>query len=305
MATTSRSRPEQLNRDRATAIATAPTVAKPARWRHAVIDWGLNLLLLVGGLLMVVPFVWAFSTSLRLSRESFSLPPRWLPTDWQFSNYQQVLDALPFFQFVFNSFKVAGAITLIQLVTCSTAAFAFSRLRFRGRDPLFFVFLAALMIPQYVTIIPIFVILRQLNLLDSHWALILPSAFSAFGIFLLRQFFLTIPRDLEDAAKLDGAGHLRILWNVIVPLSAPALSALAIFIALAAWNEFFWPNIFLTSPEKMTLPVGLVMISGRFGSGSPVVILAALSMIVVPLLVLFAFAQRRITESVAMTGLRG
>jgi multiple sugar transport system permease protein len=119
------------------------------------------------------------------------------------------------------------------------------------------------------------------------------------------SFFLTIPRDLEDAARIDGAGHLRILFNVIVPLSLPAISALAIFIALAAWNEFFWPNIFLSSPDKMTLPVGLVMLSGRFGSGSPVTMLAALSMIVVPLLILFTVAQRKITESIAMSGLKG
>lgn len=268
--------------------------------------WAFNVLLLVLGLLMFVPFYWMLVNSVLPRERAFSSgSPEWFPTQITFANYTAVFDLIPFGMLVLNSLKLTAIITLGSLLTSTLAAYAFARLHFPGRDLLFIILLSALMIPQQVTVIPTFILIRTLGLLDTHEAIYLPALINVFGIFLLRQFFLTIPRDLEDAAKIDGAGHLRILRNVVVPLAGPALSALAIFISLAAWNEFFWPNIFLTSPEKLTVPVGLVMLSGRFGSGSPVVILAALSMIVVPVLVLFVFAQRRITESIAMTGLRG
>ncbi len=271
-----------------------------------ITGWGINAILLVLGLLMFVPFYWMLVNSVLPRERAFSSgSPEWFPTQITFANYTQVFDLIPFGMLVLNSLKLTAIITVGSLLTSTLAAYAFARLQFPGRDLLFIILLSALMIPQQVTVIPTFILIRTLGLLDTHEAIYLPALINVFGIFLLRQFFLTIPRDLEDAAKIDGAGHLRILRDVVVPLAGPALSALAIFIALAAWNEFFWPNIFLTSPEKMTIPVGLVMLSGRFGSGSPVVILAALSMIVVPVLVLFVFAQRRITESIAMTGLRG
>lgn len=282
----------------------ASRAATPTRWRTLLWDWSINLILLAGCILMVMPFIWAISTSLRLARESFTLPPQWLPTDWRFSNYEEVLNALPFFQFVFNSLKVAGLITVLQLITCSTAAFAFARLRFRGRDALFFVFLSSLMIPQYVTIIPIFVIIRRLNLLDSHWALILPSAFSAFGIFLLRQFFLTIPRDLEDAARIDGAGFFEIYWRIMLPLVAPALVTLTIFSFNYHWNEFFRPLIFLTTWEKMTLPLGLTILRGYLGTGNTAAVMAGVTMAIVPVLVVFLLFQRYLIEGITLTGLK-
>lgn len=270
-----------------------------------VSGWALNALLVALALLMLVPFYWMLVNSLLPRARAFSLPPEWFPTSITFDNYSEVFEMLPFVRLIFNSLKLTLIITLGALVTSTLAAYAFARLSFPGRDVLFIILLSALMVPQQVTVIPTFILIRELGLLDTHEAVYLPALINVFGTFLLRQFFLTIPRDLEDAARIDGAGHLRILWNVILPLAAPALSALAIFIALAAWNEFFWTNIFLTSPDKMTIPVGLVMLSGRFGSGSPVVTLAALSMIVVPLLILFSFAQQKITESVAMSGLKG
>jgi ABC-type glycerol-3-phosphate transport system permease component len=268
-------------------------------------NWALNLLLLTLAGIMFVPFYWMLVNSLLPRGDAFSLPPIWLPETITLNNYREVFELIPFGRLIFNSLKLTAIITVGAVTTSIMAAYAFARLTFPGRDVLFIILLSALMVPQQVTVIPTFILIKNLGLLDTHEAIYLPGLINVFGTFLLRQFFLTIPRDLEDAAKLDGASHIRILANVIVPLAAPAISALAIFTALAAWNEFFWANIFLTSPDKMTLPVGLVMISGRFGSGSPVVILAALSMIVVPLLILFSFAQRRITEGVAMTGLRG
>ena len=291
---------EQLER----ADLAAGRVARPSRWRQFVFDWSINLLLLAGGLLMLMPFVWAFSTSFRLGRESFSLPPQWLPTDWRLGNYQDVLDSLPFFRFVFNSFKVAALITVIQIVTCSTAAFAFARLRFRGRDPLFFLFLSSLMVPQYVTIIPIFIIIRRLHLLDSHWALILPSAFSAFGIFLLRQYFLTIPRDLEDAARVDGAGFFEIYWRIMMPLVAPALVTLSIFSFNYHWNEFFRPLIFLSTWEQMTLPLGLTILRGYLGTGNTAAVMAGVTMAILPVLIVFLLFQRYLIEGITLTGLK-
>jgi multiple sugar transport system permease protein len=268
-------------------------------------SWALNLLLVILALLIMVPFYWMLVNSLLPRGEAFSLPPVWIPTSITFDNYTQAFEMIPFVRLVMNSFKLTTIITVGALFTSICAAYAFARLRFPGRDLLFIILLAALMVPQQVTVIPTFILIRNLGLVNTHEAVYLPALINVFGTFLLRQFFLSIPRDLEDAAKLDGAGHFRIIFNVIVPLALPGISALAIFIALAAWNEFFWTNIFLSSPEKMTLPVGLVMLSGRFGSGSPVVMLAALSMIVVPLLILFAFAQRKITESIAMSGIKG
>ena len=268
-------------------------------------DWALNMLLVALALLMLAPFYWMIVNSLLPRERAFSLPPEWFPRHVTLDNYREVFNLIPFGRLIYNSLKLTTIITVGAVAISTLAAYAFARLTFPGRDLLFIIMLSALMVPQQVTVIPTFILIKNLGLLDTHESIYLPGLINVFGTFLLRQFFLTIPRDLEDAAKLDGAGHLRILANVIVPLAAPAISALAIFTALAAWNEFFWANIFLTSPDKMTLPVGLVMISGRFGSGSPVVILAALSMIVVPLLILFSIAQRRITEGVAMTGLRG
>jgi multiple sugar transport system permease protein len=206
---------------------------------------------------------------------------------------------------VLNSFKITAIITVGSLITSSLAAYAFARLEFPGRDLLFVVFLSALMIPPQVTVIPVFILVRTFGLIDTHAAVYLPALVQVLGIFLLRQWFRSIPRDLEDAAKVDGAGHLRILAQIIIPLSGPALSAVAIFVAQLYWNDFFWPNIMLSSPEKMTIPVGLVALQGYQGGAPAVVIFAAISMITVPLLVLFIFAQKPITESMAMTGLRG
>ena len=228
----------------------------------------------------------------------------WLPTELTFVSYQQVFELIPFGLFVLNSLKVTAIITIGALVTSTLAAYAFARLQFPGREVIFIVLLSALMVPPQITVVPTFILIRNLGLIDTHEAVYLPALINVFGIFLLRQWFLTIPRELEDAAKVDGAGHLRILFNVIVPLSGPVLAALAIFVAQLAWNDFFWPNIMLTTPEKLTIPVGLVYLQGEYG-GTPVVIFAAISMVVVPVLVLFVFAQRTITESMAMTGIRG
>ena len=268
-------------------------------------NWGLNLVLILIAVLIMAPFWWVLVTSFLSYNEAFSLPPKWIPTSITFENYKEVFNLIPFGRMVFNSLKISTIITVGAVTTSTLAAYAFARLRFPGRNVLFLIFLAALMVPQQVTVIPVFVLMRHFHLLDTHEAVYLPAIINVFGIFLLRQFFLTIPRDLEDAARIDGAGHLRILWQIIVPLASPAIAALSIFIFQGAWNDFFWPNILLFSQDKMTLPVGLVALQGAYGGGPVVYIFAGLSMVLVPLLILFAFTQRTLTQSIAMTGMKG
>lgn len=276
-----------------------------ARLRNSVVDSGIVAALLVGAILMMMPFAWMLSTSVRSGSESFSLPPQWLPRSVHLENYQTVLDELPFFQFILNSLEVSTLITIGQLVTCSTAAYAFARLHFPGREALFVFFLSSLMVPIQVTIIPIFILIRILGLLDTHASLIIPALVSAFGVFLLRQFFLTIPREIEDAARVDGAGSFTIYRRIILPLAGPGLSTLAIFAFNFYWNEFFRPLLFLSTWSRMTLPIGLTILRGYLGTGNVGAIMAGISMAVVPVLVLFVFAQRYLIEGITLTGLKG
>jgi multiple sugar transport system permease protein len=286
---------------------TVPVAAerRGERVGTAVVDAVVVAVLLAGALLMVMPFVWMFSSSLRDAGESFSVPPRWLPSRIHFENYQAVLQQIPFLQFIVNSVKIATLITLGQLATCSMAAFAFARLRFPGRDLLFIVLLSSLMVPLQVTIIPIFILIRLLGLLDLHESLIIPSLVSAFGVFLLRQFFLKVPSELEDAARIDGAGFFTIFRRILLPLAGPGLSTLAIFAFNFYWNEFFRPLLFLSSWERMTVPVGLTILRGYMGTGNISAIMAGISLAVFPVLVLFLFAQRYLIEGITLTGLKG
>jgi multiple sugar transport system permease protein len=274
-------------------------------WPARVGGWALNFLLVATGLLMLAPVYWAIVISVAPPSEAFSLPPTWLPTKLSLASYGQVFDLIPLGLMALNSIKITAIVTLGALVTSSLAAYAFARLQFPGRDVLFIVFLAALMIPTQATVIPTFILMSKLNLINTHESIYLPALIQVLGIFLLRQWFLSIPRELEDAARVDGAGHLRTLVQIIIPISGPALSAVAIFVSQHVWNDFFWPLIFLSSPEKMTIPVGLVQLQAAQAGTSATIIFAAISMVVIPLLVLFIFAQKRITESMAMTGIRG
>lgn len=281
------------------------TTQSPAIRTPRLAGWGLNFLLAALGVLMLAPFFWVFITSVLTIDDAFNLPPVWFPKTITWQHYHEVFDLIPFWKMAFNSLKISAIITVGALTTSTLAAYAFARLQFPGRNVIFIILLAALMVPQQVTVIPTFILIRYLGLLDTHEAIYLPAMINVFGIFMLRQFFLAIPRDLEDSAKLDGAGHLRILWQIILPISGPALSALAIFIFQAAWNDFFWPNLFLTSPDRMTLPLGLVSLKGQYGGGNAVALFAAMSMVAIPILILFAFTQRFLTESIATTGIKG
>lgn len=277
----------------------------PSMTRERLLRWGINLALIAGGLLMLAPLVWLFVTSVLPADEAFGLPPTWIPGQISLQNFRDVMDLVPFWRMAWNSLQVAVITTVGAVLTSALAAYAFSRLHFWGRDVIFIVLLAALMVPPQVTVIPVFVLMSKLELVDKPASVWLPALVNVFGIFFLRQYFSTIPRELDEAAVIDGAGHLRILFRIILPLSGPAVAALAIFVFEASWNNFFWPNVFLSSPENMTLPIGLVSLQATVGGGPAVVVFAAITMVVIPVLVLFLFFQRALMQSLAQTGLRG
>lgn len=266
--------------------------------------WLVNVVLVAAALLMIAPLVWLIVTSVLPTELSFRLPPHWIPYPFTLRNFAAVPGLIPFLQMAWNSLKIAVIVTAGALVTSSLAGYAFARLNFRGRQPIFLILLAALMVPPQLIVIPVFILMRWLHLIDTTMAVYLPGLVNVFGIFFLRQYFLTIPRELDEAAIIDGAGHVRILFRIILPLSGPALSALAVFVFEASWNNFFWPYIFLSSPNKMTLPVGLVSLQSTTGGGPTVVVFAAITLVVVPILVLFLLFQRKLIASIAATGLR-
>ena len=263
----------------------------------------LNLVLVIGGLLTMFPFFWMVVISLGPSRELLQMPPNWLPWPPYLDSYQEAFHYVNFLVSGWNSLKVTLLICFGQLTTCTMAAFAFARLRFPGREAIFIMLLSALMIPPQMTIIPVYVGLAKLNLIDTHTSLILPALFSATGTFLLRQFFMTIPQELVDAAKIDGASYWTIYWRIFLPLGAPGISALAIFCFNFHWNELFRPLIFLNTVEKFTLPLALSYINELYVNLIGVTY-AAVAMAVIPVLIVFLFAQRYLIEGITLTGLK-
>lgn len=273
------------------------------RWRTGSVV--IDLILLVVGVVMIAPLVWLIVTSLTEGSEAFSLPPKWVPAPFSLQNFADVPGLIPFGQMALNSLIVATISTVGSLLVSVLAAYAFSRLSFRGSRLIFITLLSALMIPAQLTIIPVFVLMRNLGLTDTLTALWLPALVNVFAIFFLRQYFNTIPKELDDAARMDGAGHLWILFRLLVPLSGPALSALAILSFEASWNNYFGPLIFISSPENMTLPLGLVSLQSGQGGGPAVVVFAAITLVVLPVLILFLVFQRSFAASIAATGIRG
>ncbi|MFD2080570.1 multiple sugar transport system permease protein [Actinopolymorpha cephalotaxi] len=265
----------------------------------------ISVVLFVIGVLMVAPLVWMVSTSLTEPVEAFQLPPRWLPVPFSLQSFTDMAGLMPIGRMALNSLVVAVISVGGSLFTASLAAYSFSRIQFRGRNQVFLLLLSALMVPGQLTIIPIFILMRRLELVDTLAALWLPALINVFAIFFLRQYFNTIPRELDEAARIDGAGHLRILFQIMVPLAGPALSALAILGFESSWNNYFGPLIFLSTPEKMTLPIGLVTLSAGQGGGPAGVVFAGITMVVVPTLIVFVAFQRAFIESVASIGIRG
>lgn len=276
----------------------------PFRFLGSGVLW---ILLIIMALVEFMPISWLFANSLRDPAVAYNLPPSFLPTDWQWKNYAAVVGSpqINFMLFFFNSVKIGAIVTSVTLLTCSMAAFAFARLKFPGKNVLFFMFLATMMIPGTVVLIPNFIIISRLDLIDTHWALILPALTSAFGIFLLRQQFMSLPEALMDAAKIDGAGYFRIFFTIMLPLIGPGLSALGIFTFLGSWNNYMGPLLFLRTPDNYTFPLAIVTLQGYMGTGNRAHVLAGIMISVAPVLAFFLFAQRYIIQGIAVTGLKG
>jgi ABC-type glycerol-3-phosphate transport system permease component len=270
----------------------------------------VHLLLLVGAVVMLMPFAWMVSTSLKAQNEVFAYPPQWIPSQFLWSNYAQAWAAAPFGRYFINSGIVALAVTFLDLVTSSLAAFAFGRMQFPFRNALFTLYLASMMIPHQMTIIPAFLLLKNFGDispalgLDSYFALIAPFAASAFGVFMLRQSFMQIPNELEDAAVLDGCGRLGFLVRMVLPLSRPALATLALFAFQGNWNSYLWPLIVTNSDTMRTVQIGLRYFVGQEGSSQWGLLMAAAVFVSLPVVVLYLFVQRQFTQGIASTGLK-
>lgn len=264
-------------------------------------------LAVVVGVVMLYPLAWMVSGAFKEVPELFRIPPTLLPEVPTLHNFEVVAKRIDVFGRMYgNSLLVASAITLAQALTCSAAGFAFARLRFPGRDTLFILFMTALMIPVQMTIIPNFVIMRQLHLIDSLASLVLLSSFSAFGVFLLRQFFMTVPRELHDAALVDGCSAFGSFWHIHLPLAMPMVAINSILAFNAAWGDFFSPLIFLKSLGNMTLPLGITLITGPGGGEpSPAVVIATLVVAIVPVFIVFLVLRRQLIKGISTAGLGG
>lgn len=264
-----------------------------------------HIFLIVVGLTMLLPFIWMVSSAFKPEIEIFSFPIKWIPQNPIFTNFESIFSGTyDFSNFYFNSFKIATAVTVIQLFTCSLAGYAFSKINFPGRDKIFVCYLSTLMVPFQVTMIPLFIIMKNLKLLDTHWSLILMSAFSAYGVFLLRQFYMGIPNELSEAAKLDGCGHFRIYTQIMLPNIKPALASLGLFTFLGQWNDFLAPLIFLKSTKLMTVPLGLKTFVSEYNVEYGKM-MAGTAIAILPIVIVFFIAQRYFIEGIALTGVKG
>jgi ABC-type glycerol-3-phosphate transport system permease component len=269
---------------------------------------GPGRLLLGGGLgvlalVMLFPLYWMLVSALKTPAESALLPPTLWPHDPRPSNFVEAWAVASFWRYLANSLLVAAG-TVVGVVACSTlAGFAFAKYRFPGRSVLFGLLLATLMVPGQVTAIPLYLELRDLGLLNQHLGVILPALAGGFGTFLLRQYFTTVPDELLDAARIDGASELRIFWQIVLPQAGPAVAALVIFTFMASWDAFFWPLIVLSSPDRYTLPVGVALFRGQFTTNQSY-LMAVSFLTTLPVLAVFLAAQRRFVQGIALTGLK-
>ena len=253
---------------------------------------------------MLLPFLWMVSASLKLDKDVFRFPIEWLPSIPQWNNYVTIWTRIPFLTFFANTLKLTVVITLLQLFTSSFAAYSFAKLNFPGRDWLFLAYIASIAVPWQVYMVPQFIMMRRLELVDTHMSLILLQAFSAFGVFLLRQFFVSIPNELLDAARIDGMSEYGIFFRIMLPLSKPALATLTIFTSVAVWNDFMGPLIYLNSQNLKTIQLGLRMFIQQYSADYALIMAAALVSLI-PVIILFLALQRFFVEGIASTGIKG
>ena len=256
-------------------------------------------------IVIIAPMVWTFSTSLRKGSDSFTVPPKWLPTDLAVENYAEVFDKVPFGRQIINSTLITWGTVLGQLISASLAGYAFARLDFHGREVLFWVVLATMMIPIQAVVIPVFIFLRNMGLVDTLWSLILPAVPTAFGTFLLRQYFLTIPIELEESGLIDGANQWQLFYRIYLPLVKPGLAVLAILSFNFHWNEFFRPLIFLIDNENFPITLGIFQLQGYMMTGSIAVVLAGVVMSLVPVIIIFLLGQRYLIEGIMRGAIKG
>ena len=297
------------------------SVATLPRRREVTFDLGrvvTHALLLLGAGAMLLPFVWMLSTSIKPPDQLFTVPPTWVPRTPAWENYAKAMGAGNFGRYAFNSLILAVANMVTNVGLSALAGYAFARLAFPGRNLLFVLVLATLMVPYQVTIIPQFVIIRHMPFfggndalgqggigwINSYWGLIVPGAVGAFGIFMLRQFFETLPRELEDAARIDGAGEFRIFWQIMLPLAVPAVATLAIFSFQAGWNAFLWPLLITTTDDMRTIQLGLTVFVQQYSTQWDQ-LMAATVVATLPIIAVFAVGQKLLVKGIAFTGLKG
>ncbi len=286
--------------------ATAPTQAPPANGRTQWLGKGIGLLvLLIGGVWMLLPLGWMLSASLMPLSEVIKVPPVWFaPTKYTVGNFSEVWFNIGFWRFSLNSAFVALTITTCQLLTSTMAGFAFARYEFPGRTVIFIVILSTLMIPFQVIMIPLFIMMAKMGLVNTYWGMIVPAIVTPFGIFLMRQFMLSVPKSLLEAARIDGAAEPYIYARIMLPLSKPAIAALTIFTFLSAWDDFLWPLIIINSKQKWTLPIAMSRFTEQYISQTHLQ-MAGAAVMFLPVLFVFLLMQRNFIEGVAMTGLKG
>jgi len=263
----------------------------------------IHILLLVGLAITLAPFIWMVSTSFKSAESVFTYPPQWVPKHPTLEQYQKLFREVNFLQFFKNTVVVAFGITLFSLFLNSLGGYAFAKYRFPGKEKIFGLLLATMMVPGQITMIPVFLMLKSIGLINSYWGLIIPAGASAFGIFLMRQFITTIPNDLIESARIDGCSEFRIFWTIILPLCKPVLAALGIFTFMGSWNAFLWPLIVMIKEDMYTLPVALANLSGQYATKFGLLMAGAV-VVVAPVIIVFILAQRYVIKGVAVTGLK-
>ena len=262
------------------------------------------ILLIALTLITLLPLIWMLSASFKLSTEVFSNPIRWIPETFHWDNYLKIWEKVDFALFTKNSAKLTILVTIIQLFTCSFAAYGFTKCKFPGRDTLFLCYVATIAIPWQIFMLPQYIMMQKFNLVDSHLGYVLLSSFAAFGVFLLRQFFLGIPNELLEAARIDGLSEYGIYFRIVLPLAKPAMATLAIFTFVNVWNDFMSPMIYFNSESNKTIPLGIRMFVGQYSTDYQL-IMAASVVSLIPVIIMYAFCQRYFVQGIASSGLKG
>ncbi len=290
-----------------TASGSRTSSQQPRSWVPKNLSkWASMIFLIILAILTLMPFLWVVSTSLRTPAQSFTVPPKWIPTDLDFNNYSTVFEQIPFWSQMLNSFIITLSVVTGQLATAALAGYAFARLKFRGRTVLFWLVLATMMIPGQATIIPVFIMIsRVFHLNDTLGALIVPGIATAFGTFLLRQYFMAIPDDFEEAALVEGANQWQIFRKIYLPLASPGLAILAVLTFNAKWNDYFSPLIFMNTKERFPITLGIVDLQGYMGTGSISVVLAGIVLSTLPVVIIYILGQRYLVEGLMAGGLKG